>query len=104
MPRATAWFTPPTWASGGNNFASGIAVDQDGNAYIIGQSEGDFPTTGGAFQPDFAGGPDAVVAKFNDAGSLIYATFLGAAEDDGGCGIAVDTSGFAFVTGLTTVQ
>ena len=34
--------------SGGNNFASGIAVDQDGNAYIVGQSEGDFPTTPGA--------------------------------------------------------
>ena len=92
--------------SGGNNVASGIAVDQDGNAYIIGQSDGYFPTTEGAFQPDFAGAPwDAVVAKFNAAGSnLIYATFLGGAEDDRGHGIAVDTSGQAYVTGFTTVN
>ena len=41
---------------GGNNSASGIAVDQDLNAYIVGQSDGDFPTTASAYQPDCGGG------------------------------------------------
>ena len=46
-----------------------------------------------------------MVAKFNaDGSNLIYATFLGGAENDGGRGIAVDTSGYAFVTGFTTVN
>ena len=90
---------------GGNNSAWGIAVDQDGNAYIAGQSEGDFPTTPGAFQPDYGGGDwDAVVAKFNAAGSdLMYATFLGGEEIDRGGAIAVDAAGNAYVTGHTTV-
>jgi hypothetical protein len=80
-------------------------VDQDGNAYIAGQSEGDFPTTPGAFQPIYGGGSwDAVVAKFNAAGSdLMYATFLGGEEIDRGGAIAVDAAGNAYVTGHTTV-
>ncbi len=84
----------------GNNSASGIAVDQDLNAYIAGRSDGDFPTLN-AFQPDYGGGSwDAVVAKFNTDGSnLIYATYLGGEEDDRGGGIAVDNSGNAYVTG-----
>jgi len=88
----------------GNNSAGGIAVDQDGNAYIAGQSEGDFPTTPGAYQPDYAGGNwDAVAAKFNTDGSnLIYATYLGGEDFDGGRGIAVDASGNAYVTGRTS--
>ena len=90
---------------GGNNSASGIAVDQDLNAYIAGQSDGDFPTTPSAYQPDYGGGDwDAVVAKFNaDGSNLIYATYLGGEEDDRGGGIAVDNSGNAYVTGRTTV-
>jgi hypothetical protein len=90
---------------GGNNSAWGIAVDKDGNAYIAGQSDGDFPTTPSAFQPVYGGGNwDAVVAKFNAAGSdLMYATFLGGEEIDRGGGIAVDAAGHAYVTGHTTV-
>jgi hypothetical protein len=91
---------------GGNNRAMSIAVDQNGNAYLAGQSEGDFPTTASAYQPVYGGGGgDAVVAKFNADGSdLMYATFLGGAEFDGGVAIAVDNSGNAYVTGYTTVN
>jgi hypothetical protein len=90
---------------GGNNSAWGIAVDQDLNAYIAGQSDGDFPTTEDAYQPVYGGGDwDAVVAKFNAAGSdLMYATFLGGEEIDRGGAIAVDNAGNAYVTGSTTV-
>jgi len=41
------------------------------------------------------------VAKFSSSGTLIYSTYLGGGEYDGGYGIAVDINGYAYVTGLT---
>ncbi len=89
-----------------------IAVDSSGNAYIAGQTNsGNFPTTGGAFQrncshcsPD---NNDAFVVKMNAAGSaLLYSTYLGGnlpvVSYDIGFGIAVDSSGNAYVTGITS--
>jgi len=82
---------------------AGIAVDPQGNAYVTGQTGSTtFPTTPGAFQPVFGGGPvDAFVMKLNPAGSgLVYSTYLGSSDIDFGSGIAVDTSGNAYVTGV----
>ncbi len=81
-----------------------IAVDSSGAAYVTGLAGfSDFPTTPGAFDTSFNGGYlDAFVVKLNGAGSaLIYATFLGGSGDDYGLGIGVDSSGAAYVTGLT---
>ena len=45
---------------------------------------------------------NAFVAKLNAAGSaLVYSTYLGGSGDDSGHGIAVDSSGNAYVTGYT---
>ena len=42
------------------------------------------------------------MAKLNPAGSaLVYSTYLGGSNSDVGSGIAVDTVGNAYVTGLT---
>jgi hypothetical protein len=42
------------------------------------------------------------VAKLNPTGSaLVYSTYLGGSGDDFGYGIAVDSSGNAYVTGET---
>ena len=82
----------------------GIAVDASGSAYVTGfTGSTNFPTTAGAFQPTLAGGPDAFVTKLNPAGSapLLYSTYLGGSNIDGGFGIAVDSSGSAYVTGDT---
>jgi hypothetical protein len=89
---------------GGSDFATGIAVDSSGNAYISGYTSSvAFPVTSGAFQRDFkGGGQDAFVAKLNASGSgLIYATYLGGQGNDIANGIAVDPLGFAFVAGYT---
>jgi hypothetical protein len=90
--------------SGGDQ-GYGIAVDTSGNAYVTGwtqSTEATFPVTVG---PDltFNGSNDAFVAKVNaDGTALLYAGYIGGSEADQGYGIAVDTSGNAYVTGTTT--
>jgi hypothetical protein len=87
----------------------GIAVDSAGNAYVTGEtqsSQASFPETVG---PDlsFSGTEDAFVAKVNAAGTgLVYAGYIGGGAaffSTQGLGIAVDSTGHAYVTGRTTV-
>lgn len=83
-----------------------VAVDGEGDAYVTGLTLAtDFLLTN-AFQTNFAGGRidgDIFVLKLNSAGTaLAYATYLGGNGDDAGFGIAVDSAGNAYVTGLTT--
>ncbi len=86
-----------------NDEGDDIAVGADGAVYITGgASSADFPTIG-ALQPTLSGSFDAFVAKFTpDGTALVYATYLGGGDADGGRGIAVDAAGAAFVTGGTT--
>jgi hypothetical protein len=88
-----------------DDFASRIAVDGLGDAYVTGSTDSkDFPTTPGAFQTNPGGpnGTDAFVTKLNPGGTaLVYSTYLGGSSNDGGSGIAVDGAGDAFVTGVT---
>ncbi len=81
----------------------GVAVDSTGNAYVTGNTDStDFPTTTGSLQQAFGGILDAFVSKLNSSGSaLVYSTYLGGSDEDDGLGIAVDSSGDAFVTGHT---
>jgi hypothetical protein len=90
----------------GGTFTSGlqaIAADSSGNAYVAGFADTpDFPTVN-AEQPVLNGNQDVVVAKLNSTGSaLVYSTYLGgSASFEFGKGIAVDSSGNAYVTGIT---
>jgi sugar lactone lactonase YvrE len=91
---------------GGSTYdhGSGIALDASGDAFVTGYTESsDFPTTTGALQATFGSGTDdAFVTELNPAGSaLVYSTFLGGNGNDEGNGIAVDSSGDAYVTGST---
>ncbi|MGZ3493828.1 MAG: DUF7948 domain-containing protein, partial [Syntrophales bacterium] len=85
----------------GNDYSEGIIVDSSGNAYITGSTEStNFPTFN-AFQSSNAGDGDAFVTKLDSSGALVYSTYLGGSDSDGGAAIAVDSSGSAYVTGET---
>ena len=103
-----------TFVGGSSNEGSeppqgaGIAVDIFGNAYLTGYTQGGiFPTTGNAFQPLKGSQPyrDAFLVRIDPnvsgAASLIYSTLLGGALQEIGSGVAVDTTGKAYVTGST---
>lgn len=88
----------------GSDTGNGIAVDTDGNVYIVGQTRStDFPTTTGAFQETFNGGNgDAFVSKLGPDGSTLeYSTYLGSPDIDQAAGVVVDSAGNAYVTGDT---
>jgi Bacterial Ig-like domain (group 1)/Beta-propeller repeat len=85
------------------SFAIALDTQTDPNAYVAGRTTSmNFPTTTGAFQSALAGLTDAVIAKLNATGSaLVYSTYVGGARDDVARGLAVDTSGNAYVIGQT---
>ena len=91
---------------------TGIALDSAGNAYATGYTQDpSFPTTPGAYKTTLGDGiaQNAFVTKFNTTGSaLVYSTFVGASVPFGGGSavdqanaIAVDSSGNAYITGVT---
>ncbi len=93
------------------DYATAIAIDVGGYAYITGYTESeDFPVTD-SYQNIYGGGKtDAIVVKIAADGSdLEYSTFLGGCDDDYGMGIATDSDadfcsdneGNAYVTGYT---
>jgi len=104
-----------------DDYASAIAVDSSGNAYIAGTADSfDFPVTNGAFQTQnngkANGTSNAFVTKLNPAGTaLVYSTYLGGSgivyEDPSGneyydgdwaSAIAVDGSGNAYIVGTAS--
>jgi len=108
----------------GDDIGYGIAVDASGNAYVTGSTTSAstspstaFPTTSGAYSTscgtdgtcnDAGSGPlpDAFVTKIGVSEEtglplLIYSTYLGGEIHDEGRAIAVDSSGCAYITGLT---
>ncbi len=106
----------------GLDYGHAVAVDGAGHAYIVGSTESpDFPVTSGAFDrtcgtdgrcnyvPNWGAADDVFVVKINPAGGgaadLLYSTFLGGGQIDGGVAdwgdIALDANGDVYVTGRT---
>ena len=93
----------------GDDYANAIAVDSSGNAYVTGSTHSsDFPITGQPFQSANSSlnndnyTQTCFVSKFDPSGTfLIFSTFLGGSVGDSGAGIAVDSNGNSYITGLT---
>ncbi|MBZ5656604.1 MAG: Ig-like domain repeat protein [Acidobacteriia bacterium] len=86
----------------GDERSEGFTVDSFGNAYTVGYTTStDFPLAN-AIQPTNHGGTDSFVAKINAAGNaLVYSTYLGGSGEDLATGVAVDSAGNAYISGMT---
>ena len=95
-----ATLTYSTFLGTSNNMAGqAIQVDASGDAFIVGSDVGfDLanPIEG------YAGNGDVVVAEIDPtASTLLMATFLGGQDWEAASGLALDSSGAAYVTGVT---
>ena len=81
----------------------GMAVDPAGNVYIAGTTaSAALFTTPFAIRRSPAGKQDVFVTKIDPTGqNIVYATYLGGADEDRALGIAVDAVGAVYVTGTT---
>ena len=79
---------------------TGIALDGSGNVYISGQAADGFPILNAS--QSFGGDKhDAFVAKFDPSFNLIYSTYIGGDRIDSAGSVTTDSSGNAYVTGIT---
>lgn len=89
----------------GDDVAHDVATDEDGNAYIVGETsstEMTFPETVGPDLTYNGNVRDAFICKVNDSGTdLIYCGYIGGAASDRAMGVAVDAAGNAYVVGET---
>ena len=103
-PTTTPQLVYSTYLGGsGTDSGNAITVDASGDAFITGSTNSaNFPTTSGVFQTTNGGAGDAFVAQINSTGNaLVYSSYLGGTGADAGMGIAVDSSGNAYITGST---
>ena len=84
--------------------ANGVAVDANGNAYVVGDTASDgFPQANAPFQHSRHGGLDGFVSEISaDGTQLLFSTFIGGSGDDSCGGVAVDLAGNVYVVGSTT--
>jgi len=75
--------------------ARGVATDSSGNVYVTGD------TYGGLDGNTSAGYYDLFVVKYNSSGTKEWTKQLGSAKNDSAKGVATDSSGNVYVTGVT---
>jgi len=87
---------------GGSDNAYGLAADSSGYIYVTGiTASSNYPIVGTTTA--YKGNMDVFVTKLGtSAANLVYSTYLGGSTSDLGYGIAVDSSGYAYVTGYST--
>jgi hypothetical protein len=86
----------------GNDAASTLAVDAQGNVYVAGYTQSkDFPAH--ALQKSLRGTQNAFVTELAPSlEKLVFSTYLGGSGEDAANAIALDASGDVFLAGGTT--
>jgi hypothetical protein len=89
------WQRQPSSSSSDAGMA--VATDPNGNAYVTGWFTG--TATFLSTNITAVGSRDIFVAKYNNAGTLLWVSVIGDASADEGKGIGIDTNGNAYVAG-----
>lgn len=87
----------------GQDYGMGIGIDNGFETYLAGiTASTNFPTTTGAYQTAYAGGPyDGFVTRFTFGGASVYSTFLGGPGSDRCEELAMDNAFNAVAIGST---
>lgn len=83
--------------------ATALVLGPDGSAYVAGNTASpDFPVTDGALQRTYSGGGQAqgFLVKVSPAGTVVYSTFINGTSSTQVTGIALDSAGEVFLTGI----
>jgi len=80
----------------GWDYGNAVAVDVSGDVLVTGQS---YVSWGTPLRPLGGGVTNAVVAKLNPSGGLVWYTFLGGNDGAGGASIVADAEGVVYVGG-----
>ncbi|MGX7668408.1 SBBP repeat-containing protein, partial [Flavobacterium pedocola] len=85
-----------------NDNANCIAVNTNGDVFITGyfQNTADFDPSGATANLSTFGGQDIFIAKYDSAGSYLWAKNMGGASNEYGNSIALDSSSQLFITGF----
>ncbi len=75
-----------------------VAVDAAGNAFLTGYTGGYLGTGEGSN----LGSYDVFLTKYDTGGTLLWTEQFGTSSSESGFGVAVDATGNAFLTGITT--
>ena len=102
---ATLAYTFPVGVAASADYATAIAVDSSGNAYVTGVTVSNgLAVTTGAFQtikPSLVGNASGFISKINPTGTaLVYGAYLGTAGNFYPRSLALDAMGNAYVTGM----
>jgi len=90
-----------TLSGSGSDSGTAVVVGPSGIAYVTGATTSTNLSTPGSLQPVNAGGGDAFLAELDPNGAVAYFTYLGGKSSDSGNGIALDSSGNAYLVGTT---
>ena len=90
-----AWVT--TLAANNDGLGYAVAVDGSGNVFLSGQTRAtNFPGATGT-----PSGPGAFLTKMSSSGTVLYSVYYGGTLSTTASGVAVDSSGNAYITGVT---
>ena len=87
-------------------FLQDSQIDKNGDLYIVGAvNSQNLPipifSTPNSYQSTYNGGGDGFIAKFNNLGQLVWATYFGGNENDSINGIDIDSNNNIYIVGLT---
>lgn len=90
------------WAKVNGGIHKAIALDSSGNVYTTGYfyNTADFDPGAGTANLTSAGVDDVYISKFDSSGNYVWARRMGGTDSDIGAGVAVDSNGNVFSTGM----